>query len=509
MAAFRPSVLGNTSTSILRFLVGVVATFALTPYIIDHVGKSDFGLWSLVFSILGFIGLVDLGFATSTVKYVAETRGQGDVDRRNRLVSTLFVVYVGLALVVALASAVLSVWFNDLFAIPAEQRRDALFVFAILAVRLALYLPLGLFRGVLFGEQRIVSINVVQVAAALLNVVLTVFVLEAGFGIVALAVVNVVVLVAEHAAYVWITRRRVPDLRLRPRYFAPTLLRELLGFSVFAALVNVSSVVVLQADPIIIKLFLPLSAVAIYAVAMRIATYVLLLVKQLNNAVSPLIAERNGAGDRDGLRVIFVRASKFTLALALPLAVGLGVHADALMLHWLGPGFVEAGPVLVVLLAAMTVLLARETSSNYLALTGQHRYTATMAIVSAVANILVSSLLAWVVGLFGVAVGTLVTAIAVDLFFVVPRACRSLEIPIPTYLRRTALPVAGPTLALTVVLVALQLAWPPGSLLAILAQLAVAGLAFVGVFWLVALDPEERSVAAAVLARRRRSDAKA
>jgi O-antigen/teichoic acid export membrane protein len=506
MSAYRPSVLGNTSTSIVRFLIGVVATFLLTPYIIEHIGKADYGLWSLVFSILGFIGLVDMGFATSTVKYVAETRGQGDPDRRNRLVSTLFVVYMILALAVAVASALLATWFNDLFDIPPEQHRDALLVFAILAVRLALYLPLGLFRGVLFGEQRIVWINAVQVAAALLNVGLTVAVLEAGFGVVALAVTNVVVLVAEHAVYVALTRRALPDLVLRPRFFTRAHLRELLGFSVFAALVNVSSVVVLQADPIIIKMFLPLGAVAVYAVALRIATYVLLLVKQLNNVITPVIAERHGAGDHERLRVIFVRATKFTLALALPLALGLGLHADALMLHWLGPDFVEAGPLLVVLLAAMTLMLARETSSNYLALTGRHRYTGGMALAAAALNLAASALFAWFWGLIGVALGTLAAALFVDVGVVIPRACRTIGIPLVSYVRRAVLPTAAPTVATAAVLVTLRLAWPPGSLLALGAQLGLAGLVFAGVFWLVALDREERETATALLARRR-SDA--
>lgn len=508
MPTFRPSVLGNTSTSILRFVVAVVVTFVLTPYIIDHIGKADFGLWSLVFSLLGFLGLVDMGFATSTVKYVAECRGQADGERRNRVVSTLLVTYLLLALIVAVGSAALAVWFNELFDIPPEQHGDALLVFAILAVRLTLYLPLGLFRGVLFGEQRIVSINVVQMLSAGLNVLLTVLVLESGEGIVALAVVNVALLVIEHLAYIVLVRRYLPDLQIRPRWFSRDRVRELLGFSVFAALINVSSVVVLQADPVIIKLFLPLGAVAVYSVAMRIATYILLFVKQLNNVVTPVIAERNGAGDTEGLRVIFVRATKFTLALALPLTIGFGIHADALMLHWLGPGFLEAGPVLAVLLAAMTTMLGRETSSNYLAMTGHHRFTANMALAAAGANIVLSVVFAWLWGLIGVAVATLIASLAIDILIVVPRACRACRIPLATYVRRAVVPSVAPTAAMTAVLATLRLALPPGSLLDIGLQLLVAWAVFGAVFWLVAFDREERDVATALLARLRR-DARA
>lgn len=505
MTQRRPSVLGNTSTSILRFLVTVVATLVLTPFIIDHIGKADYGLWSLAFSILGFLGLVDMGFATSTVKYVAECRGQQDPERRNRLVSTLLVVYLVLAVVVAVGSAVLALFFNQLFDIPDEQQRDALLVFGVLAVRLVLYLPLGLFRGILFGEQRIVSINAVQVASAALNVALVVAALQAGYGVVAIAIVNVVVLVAEHAAYFVLARRYLPDLAIRPRWFSRERVSQLLGFSVFAALINVSSVVVLQADPIVVKLFLPLGAVAVYAVALRVATYVLLLVKQLNNVITPVIAELKGAGDTVGLQTIFVRGTKFTLALALPLVLGFGLHATDLLVHWLGPDFAEGGPILAVLLAAMTTMLARETSSNYLAMTGLHQFTAWMALTSAGVNIALSVVFAWAVGLVGVAIATLVSSVAIDLLVVIPRACRACAIPLPEYLRRGVLPLFWPAVALAAVLVVLRLAWMPSSLLAIGAQLAPAWIVFAVVLWLVALEPSEKTVARGIF-RRLRSD---
>ena len=82
MGTRKTTILLNTLTNYLRFGITAVVFFLLTPYIIDRIGTEDFGLWSLVFSILGLFGLMDFGFTTGAVKYVAECKGSGDDERR-------------------------------------------------------------------------------------------------------------------------------------------------------------------------------------------------------------------------------------------------------------------------------------------------------------------------------------------------------------------------------------------------------------------------------------------
>ena len=44
-------------------------------YIIGQLGMETFGLWSLIFAVIGIFGLMDFGFATAAVKTVAEATG--------------------------------------------------------------------------------------------------------------------------------------------------------------------------------------------------------------------------------------------------------------------------------------------------------------------------------------------------------------------------------------------------------------------------------------------------
>ena len=65
----------NIATSYLRFGTGMLTVFLMMPFVIASIGMEQFGLWSLLFAVVGLFGLLDLGLATAAVKHVAEAAG--------------------------------------------------------------------------------------------------------------------------------------------------------------------------------------------------------------------------------------------------------------------------------------------------------------------------------------------------------------------------------------------------------------------------------------------------
>ncbi|MGB7552037.1 MAG: hypothetical protein WBM15_10825, partial [Chromatiaceae bacterium] len=55
----------NIASNYLRVIVGIAVMFFLIPFTVGHLGLDLFGLWSLVFAVVGLFGLLDLGFATA------------------------------------------------------------------------------------------------------------------------------------------------------------------------------------------------------------------------------------------------------------------------------------------------------------------------------------------------------------------------------------------------------------------------------------------------------------
>jgi O-antigen/teichoic acid export membrane protein len=483
----------NAAASYLRFFVSMTVMFLLTPVIIRHVGKQDFALWSLTFSVLGFFGLLDMGFSAGVVRYVAECRGADDPERRNRMVSTLAVVYVLLTLVAACGLGVLSAVYTHLFKIPLEQQSKALALLWILAARSVLFaLPLSLFQGILFGEQRIALLNSVQMATTLLYGVVAWIGLAQGAGLMTLAWLNLIAMLLEYGLYVCFAYRCVPDLRIAPRLADRKMLRSVASFSLAQFVVSMAALVRLRTDPLIVQWFLPLSQVAVYAIALRIAESALLLTKQGINVLSPLVAQLHGAGDTEKIRTTLLGAGKLTFCASVLLTVPICVFAHDIVVMWVGPAFAEAAPTLVVLMISMCLITPQLVASNVLAMTGHHRLTARAEIVGMLLNLIVSIALARRFGLVGVALGTLTSTVLVDLFYIVSAACRLNAIPFATFARRVLL--AGVVLAVvqTAVTLALKGLHPHPGVLALTVESLCGALPTIALFWFAFLEPAEK-----------------
>jgi O-antigen/teichoic acid export membrane protein len=365
-------------------------------------------------------------------------------------------------------------------------------VFWLIGLRAVVFnLPLGLFRGVLFGEQRIAAVNLIGALGAILYGVAGALVLTQGGGIVALAGVNLGCMLAEHLSYVLLAYSQVPNLRLSPALFDRSLLGEVLGFGACQLLVNLASLLVLRADPVVVKTAMSLEAVAVYAVGLKIAENLLLLVKQGINVLAPVASELHGAGDREGLGSLLRTSSRLATGPALLLCVGASVAATPLIRLWAGPEFLGGAVVLVVLALTTALAVPAQTGSVLLAMSGHHTAMARIALIAAVANVVASLVLVRSLGLLGVALGTTMATLGVNLFLTLRLACRTYDVRPLALLRESyqAAMVAGVVQA--GVSLGIQQMVPPQNLLVLVLELVPGALVFLGIFAALGIEKRE------------------
>ncbi|MCB9799662.1 MAG: polysaccharide biosynthesis C-terminal domain-containing protein [Candidatus Omnitrophica bacterium] len=488
-------VLINALTSVLGYAVSLAVLFILTPLIIKSVGTEDFGLWSLMFSLLGLFGLIDLGFAVGVMKYVAECRGSGDIERRNKMVSTLWAVYLVLALVAGFGILGLSAIFNPVFSIPAEQQHKAIMLLWILAARsVLLSIPLGLFRGILFGEQKIYLIRLISAFSVALYGIVTWLALKRHADIITVAWINLAAMILEHLCYVVFCFSFVKKLKVSLRLADFKLFKEAASFSFSQFMVDIASIIRLRTDPMIIKFFMPLPAVALYAVALKMVENAFLFIKQFANILTPLIAELKGMGDDKRIRWILIICSKYTLAPMMIITMGSITFGREFLNLWVGPDFGQSYVLLIILMCSLAISMAREVSSSILAMTGFHHESAKISGVAALTNIVISIALIKPLGLVGVALGTLMSTIFVDFIFLVGKACKVYQVKFGEFLYRGVVLALIPGFFQLGVSEYVKRTYAPMSISMIVVESCVGTVAYLIVFWLYAVSKSEKEM---------------
>ena len=484
----------GTATKYVLLAVNLGLGIVLMPFTVRHLGTSDYGLWMLVASLTAYFQLLDLGYGSGLVRHVAEADARGDIPRINRLLSTFASVYAVLGLVAAAGIAALIVLVVPRFPhLSAGQIRTGQLVLAILGIRMAIGFPMTVFGAATTARQRFALNNTVAIAVALVNGAVTYVVLSSGFGLLTLVGSTAAVGLASYGAYVWTARRAFPELRLRLSSFDRTLVYDVTVFSAYLFIIDVAVQIGFNFDNVVIGAALGTSAVAVYAVVLRLADYQRQLACQFNGLLFPITVRLGAGRQAAALESMLVEGTRIALVLVTGVTVCAIGFAGPLLAVWMGPAF-ETGVVPFYILAVTgIVLVGQGPLGNILLGTGRHRLVAFVSLGEALANLALSVMLVRRFGMLGVAVGTGMPVVAANLFILLPAACRQFGMTSTAFLRRiVGAPAAGilPAVAACVVL---RSGFPPTSIGVIISEGALVGAVYLLSVVTVGLDRRIRT----------------
>ena len=465
-----------------RFVVGMASVAVVTPKAIAAVGIERLGVWSLAAATCGVIALLELGIATTSMRFAAESEGAADRSRRDAQLSTLLMAQLPLALAMLVAGWLGAAPLAAAFGLGAETAREFVKVVHLGATAAACALPLALWRAALAARGHLHLSNLVDGVAIAVGACVSVAGLAQGLGVMALAWGAATTVLLPAPLLFVAVRSRVPDLGLSWRRASRREWREMRNFAAAAVSANSANLAAQRLEPVLVNAFLPLGAVGQYSVAARIAEYALLLGRQLSSALTPMVARAHGAGDTNAVRVALLVGTRFQLALMLPFALFLAWHAPAILHAWLGPTASEAGVPLQLLSVAFALASVAMNPAICLGMTGRHRLVAQAALGGAALRLLAGALLLGPFGLVGVGAAAIAVALAVDVGVVVVCACRHAGVPLRRFFSEAVAPALPGLLAAATVVAVLERWHSPVTLVEIFAQCLIAGAAFLALF---------------------------
>lgn len=238
-----------------------------------------------------------------------------------------------------------------------------------------------------------------------------------------------------------------------------------MGFSIVAYLVTFSNMLMAKSDQLVISLTLGVAFVAIYQAGFKMGEMLGMFSVQLQQALSPAAASMHARGDDSGLRNLLLRSSRLTFLLVTPCYLLSAVYLDPLIRVLTGMESVPRNTWWIgqaLLFGIYSSQLTNGCSKRVLMMSGEEKRLLSMSISEALANVVLSIVLAYRMGVLGVALGTMIPTIVVGWFWVLPLTIKKLKLPLGSFvayhLQGTVIPLA----AFSVILAALAV-WVPTS----------------------------------------------
>lgn len=491
--------LWNLSGSAIPMLVAL----ATIPILIGALGVEGFGIVTLVSSIIGYFGVLDVNLQAGSIKYLAEHHAAGD---RDRFAETFWfgILFYGLLGTVAACAIFFGAGHlvGRFFEVSPALHDATVLAFQIAGLGFALtqaqnYLlvvPQALQRydrsaqsEALFG----VLVNLASVAAAL-----------AGAGIVGVIAARVAVSLLNILWLLWLIRGF--SLGLAPCWPRRDVRRALTSFSAYAYLSKIASTLQQHADKVIVGTVGGPVALTFYAVPVTLAGRILGLTYRLSSVIYPRASALAGAGRIAELRPAYLGVMRYVTYINLA-ALGMIVLAgDEFLRRWVGAEFVQQGyPVLVLFTLALLVDSLTNIPSLVNDALGHPRVTGTFALANGIVGVAFVYVGTANWGIVGAATGHLVSSTLMGIAFLLFVHGRTVPVAFVETLRQGF----GRSLAVGAVIIGalLPLKWTlPESVLATLGVVTLAGLVLgiAGLFLIVGNDDRHAMFA---FARRLRS----
>lgn len=401
----------NTAANAAGSLTVAVLAVVMTPFFLRRLGPAEYGVWLLATTLTfanGYLGFADLGLQQAGVRFIAEARRRADLAAINRLLSTMLALFAGLGVALGITLALVAGALARLFTVDPGLESAAQTVFMLVGLQVAFDLPAAAFLSVIEGAQSYGRLRIVEVGARLLWAVVVVFVVIAGGGAVAMAVVSLAVAALLFAVTVLFARQVQPGLRPSWRDADLGTLREVLGQAGSLLVLKISGVVYRQMDRAIIGVALAAAAVAEYEVAYKIHATAAIMLSVAPSAVMPAAAYLGAADDLGQLRTLYLRGTKYALAMATSVSLAAMIHARPLIATWVGSAYTDLTATTQLFLSYPILVSVHVIGLTMLVGLGRMREMVVLSPAAIVLNLIVSLALVSRVGVIGVVWGTVI-----------------------------------------------------------------------------------------------------
>jgi O-antigen/teichoic acid export membrane protein len=175
------------------FLTIIVGLF-LTPFIVGSLGNSEYGLYTLIGSVIAYLSLMDFGLNNTIIRFVAKYRAEKDLDGEKKFLGSIFIIYFIISIVIMCLGILLYFNFDSIFhkSLTSEEISKAKIMFKFLIFDLAIALPGGAFAAICIAYEYFVYPKLLSITKYVFRTITIFAVLTLGGKAISLVIIDTI-----------------------------------------------------------------------------------------------------------------------------------------------------------------------------------------------------------------------------------------------------------------------------------------------------------------------------
>ncbi len=367
-----------------------------TPYMLRCLGQSEYGLYSLVVSVIAYLTLLDFGFGSAIVRYTAKIRATGTKKDEWELYGMFVSGYAIIGIIVTIVGLLLYFNVDRMFdrTMPPDELSQARIMMALMVANLAVTFPFSVFGSIITAYERFVFQRVLSIVRILLSTGVLVAVLALGYKAIALVIVQTVFSIGTLIANLLYCRYRLQIKVWFRRYNAP-LFKEIMTFSWWNFLSAIVDRIYWGTGQFILGIYCGTASVAIFSVGIMLMNLYMSMSTSFNSVLLPritVLATQQGK-DKE-ISDLFIKTGRLQFCVLAIILSGFFVFGRPFIHLWAGADYGDSYIITLIFFISLICPLIQNVGITILLARGVQKFRSlvylAIAICSLAGQILIS-----------------------------------------------------------------------------------------------------------------------
>lgn len=176
-----------------RMLFGMGVGFLLSPFILSHLGRAEFGIYSIAGTIVGWLTLCDFGLTASSTKFISEYQARKDAEGEAHYLGNVAVLFSCIGFVVLLLGLCIYPFLGNIFDKFTEEELGIYKVLYLLTLfNTSFMFPARTLSGISAARQKYIIPGCVALITSVTSSIGIVVLLSMGYKSIALVSLSIV-----------------------------------------------------------------------------------------------------------------------------------------------------------------------------------------------------------------------------------------------------------------------------------------------------------------------------
>lgn len=332
-----------------------LASFATLPLLLGKLGQAGLGVWIIALSLMGLVATLNGGLSISLVTLIGRENTNTGLRRLTTAATVIALFTSAFVLLLTLPAALMLDWESLLNLRTTLSGDEVSWMMLVLAVLVSLGMIASVPRQVILGRMQGYFSNILDIIGLIIGttgLIISLF-LGSPLWLLALVFVGTPTFIGIFGGLAYMRQAGIPMFSKSSldRRTLDNLFRDSIKMAAYHGAYSISS----QSDLILIGVILGAPAGAVYGVAQRIFSLLVMLGLTVNLAQWPALARADAVGDAAVLRRMFRKTLLIVSGVATVAAIAVATAYQPLLELWLGHRL-ETNPALLMGMVAWVLV---------------------------------------------------------------------------------------------------------------------------------------------------------